>query len=607
MAGARKDRPFTLSSTGEFLERTFDRDPRLGHVLRIAGHLSTQLTLEELLELIMRGLTELLDAERSTLFLLSNDGTYIWSKVVQGDDVQEIRVRVGEGIAGWVAETGRPVNVKDAYQDPRFDPTWDQQNDYRTRSLLCLPVRNREGEVMGVAQVLNKRSGYFSVDDAMMLRTIMAMAAISIVNARLYNALLARNLELLEAQRSLQERVREIDLLYAIEREVSDAADLDAAIETLLHRIGEILPCAAMELALIGHDGALVIHRLRTDGDGVEPIRFERMVGFAGRAMRARREVNLTSLADLDRLRLADEEGLGLQPNSGLCIPLRDDDRILGVLCLFGQPVPRRQFDEGDAKLISLIAAHASRLVAHRQARERGEREERLNSIGSAIAGILHDFKTPMTIASGYAQMMADCDDADERRALAATVLRQIKRVSQMSRDVLAFARGASDVFVQRVLVNDFADEARELIGQMYQDTGIDWEVQANYRGVARFDRLKLLRVVQNMARNARDAMASPADAEVEEQRRFTFVIDEEGEDVVLTFSDTGPGVPAEFQHRLFEAFATQGKNEGTGLGLAMVKQFAEVHGGGVAYRDTPGGGATFEMRIQRETRGGVE
>ena len=602
MVGSRKDRPFSLSSTGEFLERTFDRDPRLGHVLRIAAHLSAQLSLEELLELIMRGLTELLDAERSTLFLLSNDGTYIWSKVVQGDEVEEIRVQVGEGIAGWVAETGRPVNVKDAYQDPRFDPTWDQQNNYRTRSLLCLPIRNREGDIMGVAQVLNKHSGYFTVDDAMMLRTIMAMAAISIVNARLYNTLLSRNLELLEAQRSLQERVREIDLLYAIERDVSEAADLDAAIETLLQKIREILPCAALELALIGSNSAMVMHRLRADGEGVEPIRFDRLVGFAGRVVRKRQQLNVTELDDLDRLRLADDEGLGLQPNSGLCIPLRHDDRILGVLCLFGQPVPRRQFDAGDAKLISLLGAHASRLVARRQDRERGEREERLNSIGSAIAGILHDFKTPMTIASGYAQMMADCEDADERRALAGTVLRQIKRVSQMSRDVLAFARGASDVFVQRVLVNDFATEASEMIGQMYADSGIEWELQANYRGVARFDRLKLLRVVQNMARNARDAMA---DQEAEgESGRFCFVIDEEGKDLVLTFSDTGPGVPAEFQHRLFEAFATQGKHEGTGLGLAMVKQFAEVHGGGVQYRDTPGGGATFEMRIARETRG---
>ncbi len=74
-------------------------------------------------------------------------------------------------------------------------------------------------------------------------------------------------------------------------------------------------------------------------------------------------------------------------------------------------------------------------------------------------------------------------------------------------------------------------------------------------------------------------------------------------DEVVLTFADNGAGVPLAFQHRLFDAFATQGKEGGTGLGLAMVKQVAEAHGGTVSYRDTPGGGATFELRIQRETR----
>lgn len=591
-----------MTATGEFLERSFERDPRLGIILRIAGHLSTQLTLDDLLELIMGGLTELLDADRSTLFLLSDDGTYLWSKVAQGDTVEEIRVGLGDGIAGWVAESGRQVNVKDAYRDPRFNPEWDRLNGYRTTSLLCQPVRNREGELMGVAQVLNKRQGYFTVDDAMMLRTIMAMAAISIVNARLYNALLARNLDLLEAQRELSNRIHEIDLLYGIEREVGEAADLAAAIETLLLRVRATMPCAALEVALLGDNGALTIHRLGSDDDEVEVQRFDHVIGFAGRCLRLGQPVELAQLDDDDRARLAAEEGLQASPPSGICVPMIGDDRVLGALALFGRPTPARRFDENDAKLISLLAAHATRLVSLRQEQEQAEREERLNAIGHAIAGVLHDFKTPMTIASGYVQMMVDKDERQQRKEMAASVLRQLERVSQMSRDVLSFARGDSGVFVQRVLVNDFAEEAGELIGQILKTTDIAWEVRALYRGVARFDRLKLLRVVQNMARNTRDAMALAGPTERE--RRLSFVIEEDGEQLVLTFSDTGAGVPADFQHRLFEAFATQGKKDGTGLGLAMVKQFAEVHGGGVVYRDTPGGGATFEIRIDKETRG---
>ena len=133
-------------------------------------------------------------------------------------------------------------------------------------------------------------------------------------------------------------------------------------------------------------------------------------------------------------------------------------------------------------------------------------------------------------------------------------------------------------------------------------ETDVAIEVHANYRGTARFDRLKLLRVVQNMARNGCDAILQ-LDKETRDGR-FSFVIDEENDGLVMTFSDNGVGVPVEFRHRMFEAFETQGKKDGTGLGLAMVKQFATAHGGSVAYMEKDGGGATFEIRIRKVTRG---
>jgi signal transduction histidine kinase len=100
---------------------------------------------------------------------------------------------------------------------------------------------------------------------------------------------------------------------------------------------------------------------------------------------------------------------------------------------------------------------------------------------------------------------------------------------------------------------------------------------------------------VQNIARNARDVLAHREDG------LFTIDIALDGDELVLTFADNGTGVPLGFRHRMFDAFATQGKKDGTGLGLAMVKQFAQAHGGGVTYRDTAGGGATFEIRIARD------
>ncbi len=587
----------SLTATGEFLERNANRDPRLGIVLRIANLLSAQVTLDELIALIMSGCTELLNADRSTLFLLSDDGQYLWSKYAQGNEVHEIRMRVGEGIAGWVAQTGRPVNIKDVYKDHRFDKEWDLRNDYRTRSMLCQPVRNRAGDVIGVAQVLNKSTGYFTVDDAIMLRTIMAMAAISLVNARLYNALLARNMELVQAQRDLQARMREIDLLYVIERDASSAADVDEAIGILLRRLQQTVPCELVQVALTAEDGSIIAHRLHARGAEVERVRFEQPTGFIGIVLRRTSELALDSMVDVEILQAAQAEHMD-PPGNGLCIRLEDDQRSLGVMSFYGRG-SGPQIADLDRKLMALVASRAARFIARRLALTQAERENRMAALGGAIATILHDFKTPMTVASGYAQMMVRTEDKARRKEMAQTVVKQLDRVNQMSREVLSFARGHTELLLQKVHINDFVTEAEELLGQVFAKSGVAYAIEANFKGAARIDRLKLLRVVQNMSRNAREAMTM---VERPEGHRFHFVIDHEDGELVFIFSDTGTGVAPEFRHRMFEAFETHGKKDGTGLGLAMVKRFAESHGGSVEYRDTPGGGATFEVRIRRGT-----
>ena len=127
--------------------------------------LSAGLGLDELLGLIMEKVTLLMEADRSTLYLLSDDRTKLWSKVFQGDDFVEIRLAVGEGVAGWVAESGEIVNIPDAYNDQRFQPAVDSRSGYRTQSILCAPMRNNQGDIVGVLQVLNKKGGPFTKDD----------------------------------------------------------------------------------------------------------------------------------------------------------------------------------------------------------------------------------------------------------------------------------------------------------------------------------------------------------------------------------------------------------------------------------------------------------
>src|ERR1051325_3837440 len=141
-------------------------------VQEVSKALSTVGDIDALLRLIMEKVTELMEADRSTLFLVTDDGRQLWSKVIQGAEVVEIRLDVGEGIAGWVAQTREIVNIPDAYADQRFQPAVDLKSGYRTRSILSVPMIGALGGMVGVLQVLHQSDGGFTHRDEQLLMAL---------------------------------------------------------------------------------------------------------------------------------------------------------------------------------------------------------------------------------------------------------------------------------------------------------------------------------------------------------------------------------------------------------------------------------------------------
>jgi serine/threonine-protein kinase len=140
--------------------------------------------LDELLRLLGETTARLTNAERATIYLVDRARGELWSKVAVGDEVGEIRVPLGKGIAGTVAATGETINLDNPYADPRFNPEVDRRTGYTTRSLLTLAMTAAGGEVLGVFQVLNKRSGAFGTDDMAVLHALAASAAVAVEHAR---------------------------------------------------------------------------------------------------------------------------------------------------------------------------------------------------------------------------------------------------------------------------------------------------------------------------------------------------------------------------------------------------------------------------------------
>ncbi len=189
------------------------RPERLSILLRIGLRITAERDVERLLRMIIEETTAVMEADRSSLFLIDREKGEMWAKIAQGAETAEIRFPVGTGIAGAVAQTGEVVNIPDAYDDPRFNRDIDRKTGYRTRSILCAPLRNMQGTIIGAVQVLNKRSGAFTADDEALLAALASQAAIALENADLYTKLRDLNARLEE---KVEERTA--DLVAANER-----------------------------------------------------------------------------------------------------------------------------------------------------------------------------------------------------------------------------------------------------------------------------------------------------------------------------------------------------------------------------------------------------
>jgi signal transduction histidine kinase/putative methionine-R-sulfoxide reductase with GAF domain len=576
------------------LEAALQREQKkVALVQEVSRALSKSGDLDSLLTLIMTKVTELMEADRSTLFVVTEDGRQLWSKVSQGSERVEIRLDVGEGIAGWVAETREIVNIPDAYADQRFQPAVDLKSGYRTRSILSVPMLGALGGLVGVLQVLNKQDGPFTQGDEELLVALASQAAIAIENARLYHSVVQQNQELSRARRDLERRTRELNALYEVEKELSAALDLDDLLSRILAQAITVLGGGAGSIALVEPDGSL---RFRTVQGPAAPRLIERTLphgtGLLGWSIKHRTPLVIDDPSRDARHASEIAAEVGVAPKHLMVAPLIDGEDAIGGIEIIDQRRASRDGDgpwnTDDLKLLVLIAAQAAGAISLARRRSEQSNRDRLASIGRMLAGMLHDLKTPMTIISGYAQLMAGMDDATQRDDSVKLIQRQFDLMAGMTREVLAFARGDTDLVIRKVYLHRFAEELAMQLGVAVLGRGIELQVDARYDGAARFDEQKLLRVFHNLASNAIEAMPDGGHLRV--------VIDRDGDDLVWTVQDTGQGIPEQVRGRLFELFAT-GRKGGTGLGLAIVKRIIDDHHGTIRPESGPSG-TTFVIRM---------
>ncbi len=171
-------------------------EKRLNLLVRFGGLISTETHLDDLLRIIAEQVRQILNGDRCTVFLLDREARELWSKVAQGMGETEIRIPLGKGIAGVVAETGRIINIPDAYADKRFSRDLDTVTGYTTKNMLAVPLKNNKGETIGVFQVLNKlNNARFDADDEGILLLLGSVASSAVENTKLLETIRHAQLE----------------------------------------------------------------------------------------------------------------------------------------------------------------------------------------------------------------------------------------------------------------------------------------------------------------------------------------------------------------------------------------------------------------------------
>jgi adenylate cyclase len=287
-------------------------------LLQVTTDLAKTKSLDEALETLVKITTTTIGAERGTIFLNDSSTGELYSRIAQGNFRREIRILNSKGVAGWVFTHNEGTIIHDAYKDDRFNKAVDVRTGFRTKSILCAPLRTVSGEKIGVSQILNKIDGQFEEEDLELLLAMTEQAAIAIQGNII--------VEQVEAARK-----QELEFLDVVSQ-VSSELELTPLLQKIISTISTMLDCERATLFINDEK----TNELYTEvGEGLDEksvIKFPNHLGIAGTVFTSGESVNIPhAYADL-RFNPAFDKQTGFFTRSILCMPVfNKEGKAIGV------------------------------------------------------------------------------------------------------------------------------------------------------------------------------------------------------------------------------------------------------------------------------------
>jgi len=285
----------------------------------------------------------ILECDRATIFTIDSYTKELKLSVAEG--ATDIRIPIGQGIAGTVALTGETINISDAYSDPRFSSASDKQSGYRTTTILCMPIFALNGNIIGVLQAINKKETTFNTVDEEVMGMLAIQAAQALQNANLYS----------QAERN-RDRFRSLlDIVRAMQSEMG----VNSLIFTITQRTIRVVDADRCTLYLVDN-----VHRALFSMQGEVNIRISMDQGIAGSVASTGQLLNIVDAYENPHFNQAIDKKSGYRTKAILCMPIKADDQVVGVLQLINKMTDSRIFTEEDEDTMATFLAIAGPILA---------------------------------------------------------------------------------------------------------------------------------------------------------------------------------------------------------------------------------------------------
>lgn len=552
----------------------------------------SRLDLDSVLEVVYQEVSKLMDTSSFFIGLYDKDAEMIHLKHIydQGQRLEDYSVSImdQQGLAGWVLNNLQPIIIGDVDHDPL--PTTEIIYGGPTRSLIILPLMAQR-EPVGVLSVQSYEPSKFTHQDISLLEAIAGPTAVAIRNATLYE--------------DVNQSLREVSALHELARLVIATDDIDVMMNSFAEGMREIFNCTACTIILREADAVAI-----RASSGLDEALLSKAQGWlmeddtllSVKAINSGQTIYIGDTRDLE-----DFQYLDPRLRSVLVVPLVTKNKVLGTLSLDSDRA--NAFTREHERFLNIAGAQLAAALDNRElmkelqehSRELEVAYQQLKALDELrqelVNNVSHDLRAPLSFISGYVGLMTEGDlgpITPEQRAALDIIDRKVKSIVRLTGDIMSMQRiRRENLQLEKVNLNSLVHEAVEGASIAYRDYNLTVNTP-EAEVIVEVDIDRLNQVLDNLINNA-IKYSSPG--------QFVNVSVEVSQGVArVKVQDEGIGIPQEQLTKIFERYfqirENVKSNQGVGLGLAIVQQIVDAHGGQISVTSEVGKGSMFAFTL---------